>query len=63
VAAAIEQIRNSCAAAGKPTGYFGVNIDDTRARIAQGFTLVACSVDVVMLRNSVSALAAALRES
>ena len=63
VAAAIDQIRSAGAAVRKPTGYFGVNIDDAQARISQGFTLVACSVDVVMLRAGVSALAQSLCEA
>jgi 2-dehydro-3-deoxyglucarate aldolase len=61
VAQAIEHVRETCAGVGKSVGYFGINADDVAARLEQGFSLVACNVDVVMLRNSVIALLNALR--
>jgi len=59
---AIEHIRQAFADVGKPTGYFSIETSEVKRRIGQGFSLVACSVDVVLLRNGVAALAASLRE-
>lgn len=61
VAAAIETVRAACAAVGKPVGYFGTDPGDVKTRIATGFNLVACGVDVLFLRAGASALAADLR--
>jgi 2-keto-3-deoxy-L-rhamnonate aldolase RhmA len=61
VSEAIEEIRAACTGAGKPAGYFGVLPEDVKRRIGEGFSLVACSVDMALLRNGVGALAAALR--
>ncbi len=63
VNAAIERISSAFAGAHKPAGIFCIDVDDAKKRIDQGFSLVACSVDVVLLRASVSQLAASLREN
>lgn len=61
VAAAIETVRAACAAVGKPAGYFGTDPGDVKKRIATGFNLVACGVDVLLLRAGATALATDLR--
>jgi 2-keto-3-deoxy-L-rhamnonate aldolase RhmA len=60
---AIEHIRDAFAEVRKPAGYFSVDAKDAKKRIGQGFSLVACSVDVVLLRAGVEALAASLHEA
>ncbi len=61
VAAAIETVRAAFAAVGKPVGYFGTEPGDVKARLASGFNLVACGVDVLLLRAGATALATDLR--
>ncbi len=59
---AIERIRKAFANAGKPAGFFGSTTDEAHKRIAQGFSLIACSADVLLLRAGATALVTALRE-
>lgn len=61
VSEAIESVRAAFAAVGKPCGYFGIDAADVKARIASGFNLVACGVDVLLLRAGATALANDLR--
>ena len=61
VGAAIDTVRAAFTAVGKPVGYFGTDPVDVKARIASGFSLVACDVDVLLLRAAATALAADLR--
>lgn len=61
VATAIETVRAAFATVGKPVGYFGIDPGDVRTRIAAGFSLVACGVDVQLLRAGAATLAATLR--
>jgi 2-keto-3-deoxy-L-rhamnonate aldolase RhmA len=63
VTEAIRSVREAFEAVGKPAGYFSTDTDNAKRRIGEGFTLVACSVDVVMLRTGAAALNAALRGS
>ena len=60
---AIGRICDAFADRNKPAGVFSIDVDDAKNRIAQGFSLVACSVDVVLLRTGVAQLAASLRGS
>jgi 2-dehydro-3-deoxyglucarate aldolase/4-hydroxy-2-oxoheptanedioate aldolase len=60
---AIETVRAAFAAVGKPCGYFGTDPADVKARIASGFNLAACSVDVLLLRAGATALAADLHNT
>jgi 2-keto-3-deoxy-L-rhamnonate aldolase RhmA len=60
---AIEYVRQAFAATGKPAGYFSIEPDEVKKRIGQGFSLVACTVDVMLLRAGATALAASLRGS
>jgi 2-dehydro-3-deoxyglucarate aldolase/4-hydroxy-2-oxoheptanedioate aldolase len=61
VGAAIDAVRAAFTAVGKPVGYFGTDPADVKTRIATGFSLVACDVDVLLLRAAATALAADLR--
>jgi 2-dehydro-3-deoxyglucarate aldolase len=63
VNAAIDHICQAFTQAQKPAGVFSVDIDDAHKRIEQGFSFVACSLDVLLLRAGVTQLAAALRET
>ena len=54
-------MRAAFTAVGKPVSYFGTDPEDVKTRIATGFSLVACDVDVLLLRAAATALAADLR--
>jgi 2-keto-3-deoxy-L-rhamnonate aldolase RhmA len=59
---AIEKIRKAFAEAGKPAGCFSPNADDAKKRIRQGFSVVACGIDLALLRGAVTALTAELQQ-
>lgn len=61
VSAAIATVREAFAARGKPVGCYCPDADNAAARIEQGFSLIACSVDVVLLRQAGTTLVDALR--
>jgi 2-keto-3-deoxy-L-rhamnonate aldolase RhmA len=62
VVEAIDTVRRAFNAVGKPAGYFSADSANATKRIAEGFTLVACSADVLLLRAGAMALSDTLRE-
>jgi len=63
VQSAITAVREAFETVGKPVGYFSTDTDNAKQRIRDGFTLVACSVDVLMLRSGAANLNATLRDT
>lgn len=61
--AAISKIRAAFAATDKPAGFFAVGTEHVGRRIGEGFSLVACSVDMALLRAGLSAMLASLRDA
>jgi 2-dehydro-3-deoxyglucarate aldolase len=59
---AIERVRVAFADAGKPTGIFGLSVEDAKRRIKQGFSAIVCGVDVMMFRQSIDDLAKGLND-
>ena len=63
VNAAIVHVCTAFADRNKPAGVFSVDVDDAKSRIAQGFSLIACGIDVVLLRAGISQVVESLRDS
>ncbi|HHS13968.1 MAG TPA: 2,4-dihydroxyhept-2-ene-1,7-dioic acid aldolase [bacterium] len=63
VETAVETVRQSAADAGLPVGIFGVNADAVRSRIAEGYTLIACGIDAMLLGEAVSSMVKSLKST
>ncbi len=61
VQGAIAQVAAAARAANRALGFFAMNVDDVARRLAQGFNLVACSVDVALLGARAAEVCAALK--
>jgi 2-keto-3-deoxy-L-rhamnonate aldolase RhmA len=61
VVAAITRVAEVTLAAGLALGYFATTPEAVYPRIAQGFSLLACGVDTIFLRQGALRMAEALR--
>jgi 2-dehydro-3-deoxyglucarate aldolase len=63
VVAAITRVADAALGAGLALGYFATTPAAVLPRIAQGFTLLACGVDTLFLRNGARDMLEALRRA